>query len=483
LEEKGVIDREQKGILKDLIISGDNDLQDALDHYEQGDPSVLESMIRGGTLNNRAASDIDLLGDLDLDFLTMHDDHLGEQAIQEILQQQASSQPKQTSLARPNDNSNRPMQLPPSLPTPGQLPETTGTNTTNCPPSTVSPFTIGSDGIGELEFDGDYVATGGSVNVPAHLEQAMLQNQSNNYRSRSNSTYSTDLQFSHPAGGGNQNNNYRSRSNSTFSTDLQFSHSAAGGYRSRSNSIFSIEQANRDRSNSLFSALIGQEQQQDQTSTDYGRWMEARSTEPSHGQMGGLRVAKPSRRASAPSILTMMLSASSEIPDNEMDDSDMDDSENETSQEALTPKQVRAEEKRREKLEKKETRDREKLEKKEKREQVKLLKQKKVEAEEKEEYVPGSGRPRSMSDPNLRSMVDANGLLHVDRPDGWIGAYSPESRKVRIDRFLQKRNHRVWTKTVKYDVRKNFADSRLRVKGRFVKKEDELMMRELMSLT
>ena len=33
----------------------------------------------------------------------------------------------------------------------------------------------------------------------------------------------------------------------------------------------------------------------------------------------------------------------------------------------------------------------------------------------------------------------------------------------------------------KYDVRKNFADSRMRVKGRFVKKEDEDLLRELVS--
>jgi hypothetical protein len=48
---------------------------------------------------------------------------------------------------------------------------------------------------------------------------------------------------------------------------------------------------------------------------------------------------------------------------------------------------------------------------------------------------------------------------------------------------LAKRYQRVWTKTVKYDVRKNFADSRLRVKGRFVKKDDEVLMRDLMSMT
>ena len=36
-----------------------------------------------------------------------------------------------------------------------------------------------------------------------------------------------------------------------------------------------------------------------------------------------------------------------------------------------------------------------------------------------------------------------------------------------------KKEKRIWQKRVKYDVRKNFADSRLWFKGRFVKKEGE----------
>lgn len=56
---------------------------------------------------------------------------------------------------------------------------------------------------------------------------------------------------------------------------------------------------------------------------------------------------------------------------------------------------------------------------------------------------------------------------------GFVGIYSPEDRKSRILRFLEKRKRRMWTKKVKYDVRKNFADSRVRVKGRFVKKQEE----------
>lgn len=42
LEEKGLIDKSQKGVLKDLIISGDAELQAALDLYDDGDASQLE---------------------------------------------------------------------------------------------------------------------------------------------------------------------------------------------------------------------------------------------------------------------------------------------------------------------------------------------------------------------------------------------------------------------------------------------------------
>ncbi|OWZ08243.1 hypothetical protein PHMEG_00019247 [Phytophthora megakarya] len=65
----------------------------------------------------------------------------------------------------------------------------------------------------------------------------------------------------------------------------------------------------------------------------------------------------------------------------------------------------------------------------------------------------------------------------------YIGSYSPEARRKRIERFLEKRKHRVWAKKVDYDVRKNFANSRLRVKGRFVKKEDEELLCQLLSYT
>ncbi|TMW66551.1 hypothetical protein Poli38472_004316 [Pythium oligandrum] len=79
-----------------------------------------------------------------------------------------------------------------------------------------------------------------------------------------------------------------------------------------------------------------------------------------------------------------------------------------------------------------------------------------------------------------------NQMLSCSPQDGetkYIGSYSPEARRKRIERFLEKRKRRVWSKKVDYDVRKNFANSRLRVKGRFVKKEDEELLCQLLSFT
>ena len=52
-----------------------------------------------------------------------------------------------------------------------------------------------------------------------------------------------------------------------------------------------------------------------------------------------------------------------------------------------------------------------------------------------------------------------------------IGIYTIDERRKRIERFLEKRKQRVWTKKIQYSVRKDFAETRVRVKGRFVSKE------------
>jgi len=83
----------------------------------------------------------------------------------------------------------------------------------------------------------------------------------------------------------------------------------------------------------------------------------------------------------------------------------------------------------------------------------------------------GVAERRARADTVCGSEVWSNTSLEAHQ--GNIGIYSPQARKMRIERFIEKRKLRVWTKKVKYDVRKNFADSRVRVKGRFVKKEEE----------
>mgnify|MGYP001071345129 CR=1 FL=1 len=52
-----------------------------------------------------------------------------------------------------------------------------------------------------------------------------------------------------------------------------------------------------------------------------------------------------------------------------------------------------------------------------------------------------------------------------------IGTCTPEERKTKVQKFLEKRKRRKFTKSISYECRKRVADSRLRIKGRFVKKE------------
>ena len=53
--------------------------------------------------------------------------------------------------------------------------------------------------------------------------------------------------------------------------------------------------------------------------------------------------------------------------------------------------------------------------------------------------------------------------------DGHVGIYNSQQRAAKLHRFHQKRLARKWKKKIRYDCRKNLADKRVRVKGRFVK--------------
>jgi hypothetical protein len=57
--------------------------------------------------------------------------------------------------------------------------------------------------------------------------------------------------------------------------------------------------------------------------------------------------------------------------------------------------------------------------------------------------------------------------------DGRIGIYTPEQRAKLLEKFRKKRRNRVWFKKVRYGCRKNLADRRLRIKGRFVRADSQ----------
>mmetsp|Transcript_30014 Transcript_30014/g.69234 ORF Transcript_30014/g.69234 Transcript_30014/m.69234 type:complete len:100 (+) Transcript_30014:102-401(+) len=70
------------------------------------------------------------------------------------------------------------------------------------------------------------------------------------------------------------------------------------------------------------------------------------------------------------------------------------------------------------------------------------------------------------------TMNHATFQMDLLNKDGRIGIYLPEERKARIAKFHSKRKMRIWRKRIKYDCRKKLADSRPRIKGRFVKRSD-----------
>lgn len=56
----------------------------------------------------------------------------------------------------------------------------------------------------------------------------------------------------------------------------------------------------------------------------------------------------------------------------------------------------------------------------------------------------------------------------------YIGPLTIHERRLKIERYLEKKKKRTWIKKIHYDCRKRVADNRLRVKGRFVTRSKAL---------
>lgn len=69
--------------------------------------------------------------------------------------------------------------------------------------------------------------------------------------------------------------------------------------------------------------------------------------------------------------------------------------------------------------------------------------------------------------------LHTNTIMPSNNPNGEyrVGAYTREERQMKIEMFRAKKRKRIWRKQIKYDCRKRLADTRPRVKGRFVSRK------------
>jgi len=86
------------------------------------------------------------------------------------------------------------------------------------------------------------------------------------------------------------------------------------------------------------------------------------------------------------------------------------------------------------------------------------------------EFMPVQGKPRIRKRPKpLR-----HSRIPERPPNTMVGTCNLEERREKIQKYLEKRKRRTWNKRISYECRKKVADSRLRIKGRFVTKDQAI---------
>jgi hypothetical protein len=93
-----------------------------------------------------------------------------------------------------------------------------------------------------------------------------------------------------------------------------------------------------------------------------------------------------------------------------------------------------------------------------------------------EQYRPMSNSLRALN-LEMRSSTTIPDVFEqykdIYNKNGRIGIYTRKERDAIIARFKDKRNRRVWKKKIRYGCRKNLADRRIRIKGRFVRSDEQ----------
>lgn len=90
-----------------------------------------------------------------------------------------------------------------------------------------------------------------------------------------------------------------------------------------------------------------------------------------------------------------------------------------------------------------------------------------------DEFINSLGLPAEVS----RHIIESNILKKLKFTSGHkIGTLSREDRKLKIIKYRQKRESCSWNRKINYDCRKQVANSRLRIKGRFVAKRHAMSL-------